>query len=120
MLADGLYDLSYRSPPTANAEQGYGVFSLRNGRILGSDRWGGVFRGEIRYDAARELARVALRFTAPAHGVLVTGLNSGPHGLALDITAELKAEETASVALVAVAGSPVAVEFSYIGPLPRP
>jgi hypothetical protein len=39
MLQDGLYDLSYRTGETSVPSIGYGLASLRNGRILGSDRW---------------------------------------------------------------------------------
>lgn len=120
MLQDGLYDLSYRSGLASEPSIGYGLASLRNGRILGSDRWGGVFSGSYRFDAVRGVGEIQVRLNAPPDGVLITGLPSGPDGLTLDVVAELKADTPRTSAVVDVGGCPVAVEFSYIGPIRGP
>jgi hypothetical protein len=116
MLQDGLYDLSYRSGRSSDPPTGYGLASLRNGRILGSDRWGGVFSGSYHYDAERGVGEIQVRLNAPPDGELVTGLPSGPEGLVLDLVAEVQADMPLS-AIVDIGGCPVAVEFSYIGPI---
>ena len=115
MLQDGLYDLSYRLGETSAPSTGYGLASLRNGRILGSDRWGGVFSGSYRFDADRGVCEIQVRLNAPPDGVLITGLPSGPDGLALDLVAEFKGDTPGTSTVVNVGGCPVAVEFSYIG-----
>ena len=115
MLQDSLYDLSYRIGETSAPSTGYGLASLRNGRILGSDRWGGVFSGSYRFDADRGVGEIQVRLNAPPDGVLITGLPSGPDGLALDLVAEFKGDTPGTSAVVNVGGCPVAVEFSYIG-----
>lgn len=120
MLQDGLYDLSYRSGEASAPSTGYGLASLRNGTILGTDRWGGVFSGSYRYDAERGVGEVQVRLNAPSDGVLITGLPSGPDGLVLDLVAEFKADTPATSAVVDVGGCPVTVEFSYIGPIRGP
>jgi hypothetical protein len=120
MLQDGLYDLSYRSGEASDVARGYGVASLRGGQILGSDPWGGLFAGSYRYDAERGMSLVHVQLTAPPDGVLITGQEAGPSGSVFDLIAEFKAEGPRSTAVVDVDGSPVAVELSYIGPLPRP
>jgi hypothetical protein len=120
MLKDGLYDLSYRSVEASAPPIGYGLASLRNGKILGSDRWGGVFSGSYRFDPNRGVGEVHVRLNAPPDGVLITGLPSGPSGLELDLVAELNRDERGTSAMVNVGGCPVAVEFSYIGPIRGP
>jgi hypothetical protein len=120
MLQDGLYDLSYRTGEAPVPSTGYGLAALRKGRILGSDRWGGVFSGSYRFDADRGVGEIQVRLNAPPDGVLITGLPSGPDGLALDLVAEFKAGAPGTSAVVNVGGCPVAVEFSYIGPIGGP
>lgn len=120
MLQDGLYDLNYRSGEAPDMSFGRGVASLRDGHILGSDPWGGLFAGSYRYDADRGLSQIHVRLSAPPDGVLITGREAGPSGSVFDLVAEFTADGPRSTAVVDVDGSPVAVDLSYIGPLPRP
>jgi hypothetical protein len=81
---------------------------------------GGVFSGFYRFDSDRGVGEIQVRLNAPPDGVLITGLPSGPDGLALELVAEFKGDAPGTSAVVDVGGCPVAVEFSYIGPIGGP
>jgi len=120
MLDEGLYGLSYRAEEEETGPEGGDALAvLRNGKILGSDRWGGVFAGSYVYDAACKLNRVHVRLDMPPDGVLVTGYRSGPAGETLEIVATFERAAPVSQAVVKVEGKAVAVELTYIGPLPK-
>lgn len=119
MLDEGLYGLSYRAEKASEPAGGDALAVLRNGKILGSDRWGGVFAGSYTYDAAGKQNRVHVRFDMPPDGTLVTGYCAGPSGATLDIVADFQRATPVSHAVVDVAGQPVAIELTYIGPLPK-
>jgi hypothetical protein len=92
---------------------------LRNGRILGSDRWGGVFAGSYEYDAVREINSVHVRMQIPPEGTLVTGFQAGPKGATVDIVGRFDRAAPFASSVVEVAGRPVEIKFSYLGPLPN-
>lgn len=123
MLDDGLYGLSFEShEPGDDASpvaRGDGLAVLRGGRIVGSDRHGGVFKGHCRYDAARDEAVIELRLAIPPNGVLLTGLAAGPSGAFVDVSGRLPAPKPVSSGVLEVAGVPVAVELRFVGPLSR-
>jgi hypothetical protein len=72
MLRDGLYELFYRAE--AEPDSGYEslLLALRNGNVLGSDRWGGVFAGRCDFDEGKREHRVQVRLLVPPGGMLVT------------------------------------------------
>lgn len=122
MLDDGVYGLRFESrlpgrSDGQDAERGDGLAILRSGRILGSDRHGGVFRGRYRYDAAAGEAVVEVRLAVPPHGVLLTGLAAGPEGAVLDVSGRFRPARPVSSAVVDIAGAPVSVELRFVGPL---
>ena len=45
MLRDGIYGLAYATGRERMPTEGSALATLRDGRILGSDPWGGVFSG---------------------------------------------------------------------------
>lgn len=115
MLEDGVYDLRYRA--ACGGETGGGSAVLREGRILGSDPWGGLFEGSCEFDPEARLDKVRLQFTVPPEGTLITGFSAGPEGAVVDIVGAVAREAQVSTAIVEVAGAPVSVELTYIGPL---
>jgi hypothetical protein len=123
MLDDGIYGLSFAASASgaAGAEdaRGEALAILRGGTILGSDRFGGVFRGSYRYDAPSGAAVVDLRLAVPPNGVLVTGYEAGPDGASLDIRASFAPDRPIASTVVDVAGQPVAVALRYMGALCR-
>jgi hypothetical protein len=122
MLDEGIYGLSYKGEAQGEREGepegGDGLAVLRNGKILGSDRWGGVFAGSYACEREPETNRVHVRFEIPPDGVLVTGFCAGPEGATLDIVGVFERAAPVSAAVVDVAGRPVAVALTYLGPLP--
>ena len=121
MLDDGVYGLSFESQVPGDDGPGEGrsdgLAILRGGSILGSDRYGGVFRGHYSYDAATGEADVALRLAVPPHGVLLTGLEAGPDGIFVDVSGRFRPQQPVSSAVVDIAGAVVNVELRFVGPL---
>lgn len=87
MLEDGIYGLAYAAGRERMPSEGSALATLRGGRILGSDPWGGVFTGYCRFDAARRLNTIELRLEVPPNGELITGFSAGPAGARIDIVA---------------------------------
>jgi len=119
MLDEGLYGLSYAGEHQGEVDHGQGLAVLRNGKILGSDRWGGVFTGSYEYDPVSQANNVHVRLEMPPDAMLVTGFSSGPEGATLDILGAFERAAPVSSAVVEIAGVPVAIELTYLGPLPN-
>jgi hypothetical protein len=117
MLENGLYDLRYRAGEGGGVA-GSGLAMLRDGRILGSDPWGGVFTGTCEFDPQASTDTVRLRFEVPPAGELITGFAAGPQGAVIDIVGAIDGKAPAPSTTVDVAGAPVSVSLTYLGPLP--
>jgi hypothetical protein len=111
--------LHYAAERGGETDGGSGLAVLRAGRILGSDPWGGVFVGSCEFDAAAGLNKVRVQFDVPPEGTLITGFSAGPAGVVLDIVGAVKAGSPVAATVVEVAGAPVSVELTYLGPLPN-
>jgi hypothetical protein len=118
MLEDGLYGLRYSTLCEDRCDGGNALAVLRNGRVLGSDPWGGVFIGSCEFDTETGQNKVRLQFDVPPDGTLITGFSAGPEGAVLDIVGALEAARPRSATVVEVAGTRVSVELTYLGPLP--
>lgn len=118
MLDDGLYGLTYMSQDGREAEYGAGLAVLRDGLVLGSDRWGGVFRGRCTHVPDQHVSIVSVTLNVPPHGVLLTGLEAGPEGATLDFSCRFAKPAPTSSATFSVHGEPLKIELRYIGPLP--
>lgn len=118
MLEDGIYGLDYRAQDARGEDGGRALAILRDGKILGSDPWGGFFTGLYDYDPRHCLNKVRLRFDVPPEGVLVTGFCAGPKGATLDIVGTFERNAPKMVTVVDVCGTPVEVQLTYLGPLP--
>jgi len=119
MLSEGIYGLTYRGEEVDGSEGDQALAVLRNGKILGSDRFGGVFMGSYEFDMKREINRVHVRMQVPPEGELVTGFSAGPDGAILDIVGSFERAEPSARTIVEVAGRPVEITLSYLGPLPN-
>lgn len=121
MLENGIYDLRYRAAVAgekdAGAADGSGLALLRDGEILGSDPWGGVFTGSCAFDPEARLNRLHLRLEVPPGGTLITGFSAGPAGAVLDIVGAVARAAPEATTVVHVAGAPVSVALTYLGPL---
>jgi len=118
MLEDGLYGIAYAAGRERMPSEGSALATLRRGRIMGSDPWGGVFTGSCKFDAARRLSTIELRLDVPPHGELITGFSAGPAGASIDIVAAFEGAAPKLSSIIDVAGRPVRVELTYLGPLP--
>lgn len=119
MLDEGIYGLKYMVRHAGEPESGDGLAVLRSGKILGSDRWGGVFAGSYEYDPVTKANLVHVRLEMPPEATLVTGFSSGPEGATIDVVASLDRAAPVSSAVVEVAGRPLEIELTYLGPLPN-
>jgi hypothetical protein len=77
-----------------------------------------VFSGSCRFDAVKRLNTVELRLEVPPDGRLITGFSAGPAGASLDIVCAFEGRAPKIATMVEVAGAPVRVELTYLGPLP--
>ena len=120
MLKDGVYELFYRAE--ADPEGGYEslLLSLRNGNVLGSDRWGGVFTGRCDFDIGANQHRVNVRLLVPPGGMLVTDDAPRMLGDQIDVAVTLgrSREISSGFGLVDVGGQRVRVELQFKGPVP--
>ena len=118
MFRNGIYKVCYRSPMDDDgfAEDALAIF--RGGKIIGSDRHGGVFvGGPGRRSADGE--DVSVELTVPPGGELVTGMIAGPAGATLTINGCFDPCKLGQFAVVDVGGAPVEIQLSYLGPLPE-
>ena len=118
MLEDGIYGLAYAVDGERMPTEGSALATLRKGRILGSDPWGGVFQGSCQFDAARRVNTVRLRLDVPPDGKLITGFSAGPAGASLDIVGAFERAAPKTATVVEAGGAAVRVELTYLGPLP--
>ncbi|MEQ1717390.1 MAG: helix-turn-helix domain-containing protein [Hyphomicrobium sp.] len=118
-LDEWVYRISYHGTAAGDVETDQALAVLRNGKILGSDRYGGVFMGSYKFDRAKSLNVVQLRMDVPPEGTLVNGYAAGPKGAHLDISCTIGRAQPVSKATVMVGGQPVGIELTYLGPLPN-
>ncbi len=123
MIDEGLYNVEYRSPeqfglgPTAASGSALAV--LRNGKILGSDRWGAVFMGSYEFDPVSETNAVHLRLHIPPEGELITGFAAGPEGAIIEVAGQFERAAPVSRTVADIAGQPLEVTMTYLGALPN-
>lgn len=118
-LDDGVYSLTYLGTDCDQPCIARGLAVLRDGKILGSDRLGGVITGHYTYDPNRETNAVHVRLQIPDGGVLVTGFTAGDREVTLDIAGQFARAAPTSTSTVHVEGTPVDVRMTYLGALPH-
>ncbi|MCB1504183.1 MAG: helix-turn-helix domain-containing protein [Hyphomicrobiaceae bacterium] len=121
MIDEGLYNVEYRSSFFCDESGACGsaLAVLRNGKILGSDRWGGVFSGSYEFDPVKETNSVHLRLHVPPEGELVTGFAAGPKGAIIEIAGQFERAAPVSQTVADIAGEPVEVTMTFLGALPN-
>lgn len=120
MLSEGLYSLDYWTSEPDPGTRGIGaaLVAFRNGRVLGSDQWGGVIDGSCADVAEGGACRVCVRLLLPPDGQLITGEETGPAGRVLDVDCEFASAAPVATSVVELMGRKVGVKLRYIGPLP--
>ncbi len=118
MFEQGLYKIAYRSLDTKTPETGSALAILRDGKILGSDRNGGVFTGAVEFQSESGHSQVRLKFDVPPDGELITGFLGGTQGTTLNIEGHFQSPNPNSKAIIKVGSGRIEVELSYLGPLP--
>ncbi|MGQ0455940.1 MAG: hypothetical protein ACT4OU_02635 [Hyphomicrobium sp.] len=118
MVRDGLYKIVYPVSEQPLREFDEALAIVRRGRIFASDRHGGVYRGYGAAPAEGQACRVALTAEVPAGGELVTGFDGGGDGALTAIFGDLDPCARRQHAVIHVAGAPLEIDVSYLGPLP--
>jgi hypothetical protein len=118
MLENGLYDLSYRPDADASASPETALVVLRDGTVLGSDQWGGVFEGRCILDVQSGRHMLDVMFRLPPGGVLVTAAEPSVEGELIHVDAELGEAENRYTFVASIAGQPVRFFLDYRGRLP--
>ncbi len=119
MFDEGLYRLNYAGHDNAEATSDDALAVLRNGKILGSDRWGGLFTGSYEFDASVETNKLHVRLQVPPGGILVNGFAAGPDGATVDIVGDFERAAPVSKTTVEIAGKPIELQLTYLGGLPN-
>lgn len=119
MLDEGLYDLTYFWTKSDEPCIANGLAVLRSGKILGSDRLGGVFKGSYTFDNVRQTNTVHVRLKVPDGGILLTGFSAGAEGAVVDISGTFDRAAPTSTSTVDVEGQPLDVRLTYLGALPH-
>ncbi len=118
MLEEGIYALRYSGEHNGEIDGDTALAVLRNGRILGSDRWGGLFAGRYEADPFAARGRVRVRLEVPPEGILVNGIAAGPEGAIFDIVGTVEGPGAKLATRIEIAGRPIDIELSYLAPLP--
>ncbi len=118
-LDEGIYRIAYHGKANGEPDNDHALAVLRNGKIMGSDRHGGVFTGTYEFDAAREINVVHLRVEVPPFGTLVNGFSAEAHGAAFNITCKFERPAPIAKTSIHIVGRPIDVALSYLGPLPN-
>jgi transcriptional regulator with XRE-family HTH domain len=116
---EGIYGLNYTGEHAGQRDGGDALAVLRAGKIFGSDRWGGIFSGSYYFDPGQQTNQVHVRVQVPPDGELVTGFSGGQQGATVDIVAALGRAAPVATAVVDIAGQPVELKLTYLGPLPN-
>ena len=121
MFRDGVYELFYRSESAPEGGFDSLLLALRNGNILGSDKWGGVFLGRFEFDPQTQHHRLDVQLHVPPGGMLVTDAKPRPWGDTIDVTLTLAntTAMTSAFDVVNVGGGDIRVELQFKGPVPE-
>lgn len=119
-IKDGVYELFYRcqnQPPHAGSDSL--LLVMRQGQLLGADRWGGLISGRCRFDEPSGRHHFEVIFDGPPDGVLVTGAAPPATTRSIELVTDVAGWDKAT-GTVDLFGESVSLELQYCGPLPLP
>lgn len=116
---DGLYSVRFFREGDDEENGGEALAVLRDGSILGSDKFGGVFEGRLVGQACGREACLSLHVRIPPGGVLVTGKRVGSEEAVLDVVGRLSQRGEVLSGICKFDGERLVVSFRYIGLLPQ-
>lgn len=112
LLEDGLYRIDYQAGPGGESDRALAV--LRQGKLKGADRHGGIFTGSYRFDRPRGLNIVHFVLTfAPEQD---TGVEPRPD---IECTCAVARPDPVARTNVMIAGQLFDIVLIYLGPLPE-
>lgn len=117
-LDEGIYELMYSRPKRDQDPHETALCVLRNGKVVGSDRWGGIFEGTYKFDNVRRTNSIHVRLQVPPGGELITGFVAGPEGADLDIQGFIGRAQPTAKTTVEISGQHVQLNLKFVGPLP--
>lgn len=115
---DGLYSVKFFMQGAGEEDSGEALAILREGSILGSDKFGGVFEGRLVVGPCGRKAGVSLRVGIPPGGVVVTGKRVAGEETVLEVVGELSMTGDLLEGVCDLDGGRLVVNFRYIGVLP--
>jgi hypothetical protein len=122
MFRNGIYKIDYRNPLEDGGACDDALVVVRDGKIIGADRHGGIYTGEPRCFAASKNGpeeSIALQLTAPPGGELINGITAGPAGASFELTGRFDPALDRQTTVIDVGGAPIELVVSYLGPLPE-
>lgn len=116
MLRDGIYRLTYGDAHSAFQDSALAV--VRNGVVLASDPYGGVYRSLTCTPDGNDRVQLTMRCVIPPDGELVTGQTGGPDGREIMASATIDATADQQTVTADMGGVPLPLRIDYLGPLP--
>lgn len=113
---DGVYRLTYCAQASDAKSEG-GLAIVRDGRIFGSDRFGGIFDGHFDLEASKH-PLATLHLTVPPNGELVTGFTAGADGASVKLSTVLDLSAPTRIATVEIHGQTLEVRIERLGQPP--
>jgi hypothetical protein len=119
-IRDGVYELFYKSQRTADPSWDTLLLIMRQGHLLGADRWGGIIIGTCEFDPSVGRHKFTVTLDVPADGLLVTGAAAPSASQTIEFVAQLNGQTYSTAGTIELFGEAVAVELVYRGPVHLP
>lgn len=119
-IADGVYELFYSCDSAQAGASDSLLILVRDGRLIGADRWGGLITGHHILDEETGGHRFVVELDVPANGILVTGAQPPAAKRTIELVADLSGAPYNARGRIDLFGAPVSLELVYRGPLALP
>lgn len=122
MFRNGIYKITYGEPASGStaewSSRDHALAVMREGKLIGADRYGAVFVGEPVLSSG-PLEAIRIQLTIPPGGELVNGFRAGPQGASMTLRSQFDPAKDDQSTIVDFAGADVALRVQYLGPLPE-
>lgn len=119
-IKDGVYELFYSCDDGGGRGADSLLLVMRQGRLIGADRWGGLVTGRCEFDRPSRRHRFLVELDVPRDGILVTGAPAPCAKQSIELVADLSGAPYNATGMVELFGERISLELLYRGPVPLP